>query len=48
MKIGFCARFYFAQLFIFFSELRIIFFAHFQQNGYFSLVIDNVYFVISS
>ena len=49
MKIDFSARFYFAQLFVLFSALSIIFFACVQQKlATYSLVIDNVYFVISS
>ena len=32
MMIDFSARFYFAQLFVLFSALSIIFFAHFQQK----------------
>ena len=43
------ASFYIAQLFVLFSALSIIFFAHFQQKmAIYSSVIDNVYFVISS
>ena len=33
MKIDFSARFYFAQIFILFSALSIILFAHFHQKG---------------
>ena len=48
MKIDFSARFYFAQLFVLFSALSIIFFAFSAKMATYSLVIDNVYFVISS
>ena len=46
--IGFTSPFYFAQLFVLFSALSIIFFAFLAKMATYSLVIDNVYFVISS
>ena len=47
--MAFASPFYFEQIFIIFSTLSIIFFAYFQEKkATYSLVIDNVYFVISS
>ena len=47
MKIDFSECFYFAQLFVLFSALSIIFFRISSKNGYL-FIGYNVYFVIST